>query len=52
MAYDVMLGLAKISKAERVQPKLAHDALSDCEAQIGSLALAYKRLRISTYDVK
>lgn len=32
--------LAKITKAQRVQPRIPHDALSDCEAQLATLRLA------------
>lgn len=39
-----LFDLAKIEKKDRVQPKLAHDALSDCEAQVGTLVLAFNRL--------
>jgi hypothetical protein len=39
--------LASITKEQRVKPKLAHDALSDCEAQIATLVLAMEKLGLS-----
>lgn len=36
--------LAKITKAQRVQPRIPHDALSDCEAQLATLRLALQWL--------
>lgn len=39
-----LFDLAKIEKGDRVKPKLEHDALSDCEAQIGTAVIAFARL--------
>lgn len=39
-----ILDLANIAKAERVKPTLAHDALSDCHAQIATLRIALAKL--------
>lgn len=38
--------LAKITKAERVQPRIPHDALSDCEAQLATLRFALRKLAV------